>query len=120
MDRIPAYLLVYFLRIRGHQREERWLLQRVAKKTPEDALDEISMLRLLSDLSVITVCEDVDEVTLPGAHGPETFNVPREFAVLARGNHIWSDVLGDAALWLISSVLGAVIGAIATVLIVGA
>ena len=132
MDAVPAYLLAHFLKIRKHAGERGYLISRVREKDLQTSLDELSMARELQELHLIALSDQEDEIVFnplveeirPGLTAKyvgteQRVSFPRTFVVLARGRYIWTEILSSCTLWIASSVIGAVIGAVATLVLAG-
>lgn len=122
MERVPAYLVVYLLKIRKHSGEFGYLKRRLENVSLERAVYEKSMLRELLDLHLIALSDKEDEIVFdplvvevePGVifhrNGTENrVSIPNCFTLLARGHYLWLEWLGDGAQWLVASLIGALI-----------
>ena len=122
MERVPAYLVVYLIKIRKHSGEFGYLKRRLENVSLERAVYEKSMLRELLDLRLIALSDKEDEIVFdplvvevePGViiHRSVTENrvsIPNCFTLLARGHYLWLEWLGDGAQWLVASLIGALI-----------
>lgn len=132
MEPVPAYLLAYFLRIRRHSGESGYLVARMEGKDLVHATDEVAMLQELRDLHFIALSdkeEDVvfDPLTIEIAPGmtvstlgtEKRVHVPTTFVTLARGRWYWTELVTRAAAWALTASVGAVLGALFTLWIVG-
>ena len=129
MDHVPAYLLLYLLKIRKHSGEGGYLARRLKDADLGRALDEKAMLRELEDLHLIAVSENKEEVLfdqrfvdlLPGV--PEdrqgevrsAIDVPYLFVVAMRGRYVWVEVLLRYLGWLATAVVCGIAGGLAVV-----
>lgn len=132
MESVPAYLLAYFLRIRKHSEERGYLVSRMKGKDMASVTDEVAMLRELSDLHLIGLSDKEAEIVFgplvfevePGVTvhraGTETrVYVPTTFVTLARGRWYWTELVTRAAAWAVTASVGAVLGALCTLWLVG-
>lgn len=132
MEPVPAYLLVFFLRIRRHSGESGYLVSRVKGKDVTRATDEIAMLRELRDLHFISLSGKEEDVTFdplayekePGVivhrlGTEELAHVPVTFWTLARVRWYWTELLTRATAWALTASVGAVLGALCTLWLTG-
>lgn len=123
MDRIPGYLLIFYIQIKRHAEERGYLKKRLEKLDPVKATYEITMLHELRELHLIGLSEAETEVVFNPIVNHESPNhivigprtetrvlVPDLFVILARGRYVWSELICDVALWLLASLTGSVIG----------
>lgn len=64
MERVPAYLVVYLLKIRKHSGESGYLERRLEGKSQQRAVYEKAMLEELSDLHLIAVTDKEHDIVL--------------------------------------------------------
>ena len=132
MESVPAYLLVYFLRIRGHSGESGYLVSRMKGKDITHVTDEVAMLRELRDLHFVGLSEKQEDVVFdplvyekePGVTvyrvGTERrVPVPTTFVTLARGRWYWTELATRATAWALTASVGAVLGALFTLWLTG-
>lgn len=132
MESAPAYLLAYFMRIRKHSEEPGYLVSRMKGKDITRVTDEVTMLRELRDLHFIGLTEEYEEIAFdPLVHEPapevtafrvgteKRVPVPVMFITLARGHWFWTELVTRAAAWALTASVGAVLGALFTLWIVG-
>ena len=110
MENAPAYLVVYFVRIKHLANKENALLRRLSEKNEQAVLDELSMLKSLEALGFVTLCKDHVWLRI----GESNYQVPESFALLARGRHWWTELAAGILAWASASAVGAVIGTLAT------
>lgn len=132
MDPVPAYLLVYFLKIRRHSGERGYLVARMDGKDLVRTTDEVAMLRELRDLRFIALSDNEEEVVFdPLVYSPNPGTivhrggtehrvpVPTTFFTLARGRWYWTELFTRVAAWALTASVGAVLGAVLTLWITG-
>lgn len=115
MDSAPAYLLLYFLKIRKHSGEVGYLVARAKKSGYAMALDEESMARDLNDLHLIALSNEKEELRF----GSETVLVHKTFWLLSRGRWYWTELIARSAAWAITASVGAVLGTLCTLWLAG-
>lgn len=132
MEPVPPYLAWYLLKIRRHSGEVGYLKRRLEARREERAVYEKTMLREMYDLHLVGLSEHEEELAftpdgepaprLAGgtAVGPRhVVGVPKDFVVLARGHYLWMEYVAAGGRWLVTASLGAVIGALVTLLVNG-
>ena len=132
MEPVPAYLIAFFWRIRRHSGEDGYLVTRLEPDDLVAATDQLSMLRELVDLHFIALTDKEEHLVFsplvidigPGARAfragtEEKVDMPTTFWTLARGRWCWTELLTRATAWAITASIGAVLGALFTLLIVG-
>ena|GEM_PF-5635788 len=125
MDRVPAYLLVYFCKIKKHSEEGGYLYARIKDMDIVRATDEVAMLSELRELHLIGLSENKKDVVynplqyidadgaLVHRVGTEMdVPVPLSFVTLARGHYIWTEIVCDSLIWLLTAFIGAIIALI--------
>lgn len=108
MDRVPAYLIVYLLKIRKHSNEEGYLERRAESIGVEQAIYERSMLREMQDLHLIA-CPDPKDIPFADDGRASYVPFPSEFVLLARGRYLFGEVFADSLKWVGASAFGALI-----------
>lgn len=122
MDRVPAYLVVYLLKIRKHSGESGYLERRLEGKSQQRAVYEKAMLEELSDLHLIAVTDKEHDIvfnplmkevepgfriTFIGEQGEVA--IPSSFVILARGHYLWLEWFGDGFKWFLAALFGGLI-----------
>lgn len=108
MERVPAYLVVYLLKIRKHAGEFGYLAKRFEGIGPERAVYESTMLAEAEELHLLGLSKQRDEVAYETAKRDSVF-APRYFMLFARWHYLWLEWLGDGIKWLLAAVVGGLI-----------
>ena len=113
MDPVPAYLLVYLLKIRKHSGEPGYLKRRLEDKTADVATYECAMIREAVELHLVGASEEEDELVFDPSTSrfgtTDRVDVPHVFVMLARGHYAWSEVASGAGKWLLAALVGGLI-----------
>ena len=112
MDEVPAYLLWYLLKIRGHSGERGYLLGRAKSLDVKVATYEASMLREMRDLHLVGLADEQDVSFFDESGEPCTIPIPGTFVILARGHYAWVEPVFGGFRWLAAALLGALIATV--------
>lgn len=123
MDSVPAYLLLYFLKIRKHAGEVGYLERRMTLNGLAHAMDEKQMLSELCDLHLIALSENENEVVFPQkfvelgpglpAPGASVVKIPLVFVVAVRGRYVWFELLLRYVGWVATALVCGFAGGLA-------
>lgn len=137
MDNVPAYLVVQLVKVRKHMDrdgalDDAWLKARFAARGPQRAMELALMLHELADLHLVGFAAEEEEMVYVGGEfrphppdqrpavlGTEVVMRPRQVHLFPRGRWLWTELLSRAALWLLTSAVGALVGTVATSLALG-
>lgn len=127
MELVPPYLAAYLWRIRKHSGELGYLEGIFKSDGLKAAVYEKSMLAELEELHLIALTKeedvvvydpcttDVDGVDYAWTGTEKSVSFPRAFVMLARGHWLWTEYLVCGLRWLMTAVLGGIIGTLITI-----
>ena len=138
MDKVPAYLVAHFIKVRNHMDgddavDEGWLRSRFTSRSPQRAMELALVLEELADLHLVGFATEKEELVYIGGDfcpdppdqwrsiiGAESVMRPREVVLFPRGRWLWTEFLFEGLAWAAAAAVGAVIGTLATGALAGA
>lgn len=107
MEKVPIYLLCFYVKIRKHADEEHYLYKLLVDADEKTLVRTKSMLHELVDMHFIALSEKVDE-----RRGRNIYEYSVQFITLARPHYYWSELLTSVLAWSTTAFLGAVVALI--------
>lgn len=108
MEKVPVYLLCFYVKIRKHADEEHYLYKLLVDADEKTLVRAKSMLQELVDMHFIAMSDNVDKIR----RGRKTYEYSVQFITLARPHYYWSELLTSVLAWSTTAFLGAVVALI--------